>query len=108
VLCSAKFNARSEKENDLVETYITLLHSLSEHCNFYALKDEMIRDCIVVGIRDDRLTQRIQLVADLTLTKAVDMACQSEAIKRRQQVVQLKQLIDLLGFTSFFSSFIAM
>ena len=41
-----------------VDTFIT---ALSEHCNYGALKEEMIRDRIVVGLRDSNLSLKLQL-----------------------------------------------
>ena len=44
----------------------------------------MIRDRIVVGIRDSRLSEKLQLDAELTLKKATDTVRQSEAVKKQQ------------------------
>ena len=38
------------------------------------MHDEMIRDRIVVGLRDARLSEKMQLEADLTLEKAITQA----------------------------------
>ena len=46
----ARFNRRSQKEEESVEQFITSLYSLAESCDYGAMKDEMIRDCIVVKI----------------------------------------------------------
>ena len=40
----AKFNLRSQQQGESVETFITDLHCLAEHCEFGVLKDELIRD----------------------------------------------------------------
>ena len=48
----------------------------TENCNFAAMKEEMIRDRIVVGIRDSSLSERMQIDADLTLEKAKKMVRQ--------------------------------
>ena len=48
----------------------------------------MIRDRIVVGIRDEAMSQKLQLDADLTLESAKKMVRQREAVKEQQ--VQLK------------------
>ncbi len=80
----AKFNLRIQKDSESVESYITDLHALSEHCKYGALREEMIRDRIVVGIRDSRLSEKLQLDAELTLKKAADTVRQSEAVKRQQ------------------------
>ena len=40
----AKFNLRSQQEGESVETFITDLHCLAEHCEFGVLNNELIRD----------------------------------------------------------------
>jgi len=53
------------------------------HCNYGNLQNEIIRDRIVVGIRDRKLSERLQLEADLTLEKAITTVCQSETVKKQ-------------------------
>lgn len=48
----AQFNLRCQQEGESAETFITDVHKLAEHCSFEVLKDELIRDRIVVGIKD--------------------------------------------------------
>ena len=67
-----------------MDSYITSLFCLAEHCGYGALRDEMIRDRIVVGIVESSLSLKLQLDAKLTLKKAIDAARQSEAAKREQ------------------------
>ena len=45
----AKFNVRIQNDGEPVESFITDLHCLAKHCEFGTLKDQLIRDCIVVG-----------------------------------------------------------
>ena len=47
----AKFNMRKQ-EGVSVDSFITDLCALTEHCSYSALHDEMIRDRLVVGLRD--------------------------------------------------------
>ena len=54
----AKFNSRVQREGESVDSFITSLHSLSEHCDYGAPKDEMIRDRIVVGILNSSLSEK--------------------------------------------------
>ena len=56
------------KEGESAEPYITALCSLVETCEYGALKEEMLRDRIVVGIRDT--SEYLQMTADLTLKSA--------------------------------------
>ena len=66
----ARFNRRVQKEGESVEKFITSLYNLVETCDFGDLKNKMIRDRIVVGIRDQALPERLQTLADLTPEKA--------------------------------------
>ena len=69
-------------------SFITSLHKLIEHCDYGALKDEMIRDKIVVGLCDEQLSEKLQLDPNLTLKRAVDQARQREAVRKQQAVVR--------------------
>ena len=64
------------------------LYRLAEHCSYGALHNEMIRDRIVVGLRDTRLSEKLQMDADLDLDKAIKMARQSESIKQQQTLLR--------------------
>ena len=52
----ARFNKRNQLEGESAESYITALYELAENCDYGALKAEMIRDRLVVGIRDNALS----------------------------------------------------
>ena len=60
----AVFNQRVQK-GESVDNFITSLYTLSEHCEFGALREEMIRDRIVVGILNSKLSRKLQLERDL-------------------------------------------
>ena len=45
---------RKQGETEPVDNFITDLYTLAKHCGYNALHDKMIRDRIVVGIRDSR------------------------------------------------------
>ena len=84
----AKFNQRIQQENKPVDAFITDLHTLAQHCSYGALHDEMIRDRIVVGLRDKALSEKLQLESDLTLEKAVNQARQKELVRQQQEVLR--------------------
>ena len=50
ILERAKFNKRNQREGELIEQYITALYDLAEFCGYGALKEDLIRDRLVVGI----------------------------------------------------------
>ena len=64
------------------------LYSLAEHCSYGSLHDEMIRDCLVVGLLGSKVSETLQLDPDLTLDKAVTTARQRETVKQQQEVVR--------------------
>ena len=53
----AVFNRRKQENEESVETFITALYSLTEHCNYSNLREEMIRDRMVVGVRDSTVIE---------------------------------------------------
>ena len=64
----ATFNQRHQEEGETIESFIISLYSLAEHCQFGTLQEELIRDRIVVGLRDERLSEKLQLDQDLTIS----------------------------------------
>ena len=84
----AKFNQRVQAETETVDQFVTALYALVEHCEYQGLKEQMIRDRLVVGLRDSKLSERLQLDSDLDLKKALAMARNSEAVRAQQSTVR--------------------
>ncbi|XP_061132648.1 uncharacterized protein K02A2.6-like [Syngnathus typhle] len=84
----AKFNQRQQEIGESADSFITALHCLAEHCGYGQLHDEMVRDRLVVGLRDKRLSELLQLDPELTLEKAVTKAKQSEMVKKQQEMLK--------------------
>ncbi|XP_036329901.1 uncharacterized protein K02A2.6-like [Rhagoletis pomonella] len=99
----AKFNLRNQLEGELIEDFITDLYLLSENCNYGTLREEMIRDKIVVGVRDRKLSEKLQLVTDLTLEKAVAEVRQHQAVRKQQ--IELTSSIHKLTTASSVSNY---
>ena len=55
-----------------MDAYVTVLRSLSKSCNYGTLEDTLIRDRIVVGIRDNATRKRLLQESKLTLKACVD------------------------------------
>ena len=53
----ASFNRRSQLPEESVDRFITEVHSLADSCKFGTMKGELIRDRLVVGIRDLALSE---------------------------------------------------
>lgn len=58
---------------------------MAERCNYGSLKDELIRDRLVVGLRDIKLGEKLQLDAELTLEKEITLlAIQSVKLQHKE------------------------
>ncbi|XP_050503520.1 uncharacterized protein LOC126882590 [Diabrotica virgifera virgifera] len=73
-----KFNSRIQQPGEAIEHFITSLHSLAEYCDYSTLKEELIRDRIVVGMSDTKTSERLQLQGTLTLKDCIIVAKQAE------------------------------
>ena len=84
----ARFNRRNQQDGEGAEHYIMALYELAANCDYGDLREEMIRDRLVVGIRDSGLSERLQLDADLDLNKATKAIRQREAVHQQQQTLK--------------------
>ncbi len=84
----ACFNLRKQEKGQSVELFITALHQAVEHCEYSDIRNELIRDRLVVGIMDRSLSERLQMEADLTLDKAKKIIRQKEAVKEHETLLK--------------------
>ena len=63
----AKFNSRQQQDGETVDQFVTALHTLAENCSYGQLREEMIQDQLVVGLRDMQVSMKLQLDPELTL-----------------------------------------
>ena len=84
----AKFNQRSQKLGEPADSFISDLHNLASNCDYGSLTEQLIRDRIIVGILDNKLSETLQLDDQLTLEKAVNKVMQAEMIKKQQSTVR--------------------
>ncbi|UYV67706.1 K02A2.6-like, partial [Cordylochernes scorpioides] len=99
----AKFNSRIQEDREPVDEFITSLYKLADSCEFEGLHEQLIRDRIVVGVRDKALSERMQLDSELTLEKAVKMVRQQEAVRQQQVDLQrpsTSQKVNQVEFNS--------
>ncbi|UYV78047.1 K02A2.6-like [Cordylochernes scorpioides] len=75
-------------ESEPVEEFITNLYVLAENCNYGILKEEMIRDRLVVGVKNFNLSEKLQLESKLTLETTIQIVRQSESVKNQQKEIR--------------------
>ena len=74
-----RFNNRNQDAGESIETYASILRSLSDTCNFGTLKEEMITNRIVCHVRDSSSRKKLFQVPELTLEKCIDICRSAEA-----------------------------
>ena len=70
-----------------MDSIITDLYGLERYCNFGALKEELIRDRIIVGLQNRELSEKLSLDPNLTLEKVTNLARQRERVKQQQNIL---------------------
>eukprot|EP00731_Ephydatia_muelleri_P000238 Em0001g238a len=83
-----RFNSRDQMKGESTEQYLLVLHGLARNCDYGQLREELIRDRIVIGILDKALSKRLQMDPELTLEKASRMVRQSESVREQQLVLK--------------------
>ena len=79
----AKFNQRFQHEGDPVKEFITDLQKLAQTCRYGILTDELIRNRIIIGVQNFKLSERLQIYDnDLTLENTI------ARIKATERVVE--------------------
>lgn len=77
------FNMRSQQPGEKFLTFVTDLKNLSASCGYGELRESLIRDRIICGIRDHDLKNRLLQEENLTLEKCVNM-CKSAELAETQ------------------------
>ena len=83
-----KFNKRVQQPGEPIDSFIQDLYRIADDCEYGVLKNELIRDRIIVGVLDDALSDKLQSNTKLTLDEAVKISRQSEARKQSKDVVR--------------------
>uniref|UniRef100_A0A1A8VDN9 CCHC-type domain-containing protein n=1 Tax=Nothobranchius furzeri TaxID=105023 RepID=A0A1A8VDN9_NOTFU len=79
VACRHTFRQRVQRADETVTQYVAALRALAVPCGFGAMECEMIRDQLVANATLSVVKDKLLLEEDLTLDKAVTIACQVEA-----------------------------
>ena len=74
-----KFNNRAQEQSESIDKYVNALRALAETCEFGALKENLIRDRIVCGVRVNAVRRKLLQESSLNLTKCVDICRAAEA-----------------------------
>ena len=81
----AKFNRRTQQEGETVDQFVTALHKSAEYCSYGGLREEMIHDCLVVGLQDATVSLKLQMDPELTLKKQLLLLLKVKQLRNNNQ-----------------------
>ncbi|GBL65032.1 Transposon Ty3-I Gag-Pol polyprotein, partial [Araneus ventricosus] len=84
-----KFFSCVQQEGQAIECYVTQLKTLASTCEFKEQENGLIRDRIVLGIRDSGLKERLLRESGLGLEKAIEIVRAAET--SREQLRSMKE-----------------
>ena len=92
------FNSRNQEENESIDAYVTALCTLAKTCNFCdCMCDSILRDQIVLGVRDKHTRKRLLQERKLDLKKCIDICRSTEARNSQLKTISVAQSKDAHG-----------
>lgn len=87
------FNKREQEVNETIVSYVAALRTLVKTCKFEGLEEEMIRDRIVLGIRDNHTRKKLLQEKGLGLQRFVDMCRANEKSSSQLRAIEEVQFV---------------
>lgn len=95
------FFHRSQGESESFDIFLTDLKRLSADCEFGNLKDSLIKDRIIGGIRDNGVKSRLLREDDLTLDRCVKLCQAAELAEKQLQTLKSEpEKVNAVRFTN--------
>jgi len=67
------FNKREQEQGENIDIHVSALRTLAKTCNYGTLEENLIRDRIVIGVKDNVTRKKLLQESKLTLTRCLDM-----------------------------------
>ncbi|CAI6377494.1 unnamed protein product [Macrosiphum euphorbiae] len=90
-----KFNSRVQGADETFEKFETDLRQLSNNCNFGLLRDRLIRDRIVAGVKCKIVQDRLLRTPNLILSKACEIAKSAEQTMEQAAAINNGQATEV-------------
>ena len=78
-----KFNVRAQKDDENFDEYLTEITQMAKACKYKDLEDELTRDRIVVGVKDNNVRKILLQKRDLKLSETIDICRAAETTKQQ-------------------------
>lgn len=89
------FNKRNQEAHETIDQYLLELRILAESCDFGNITTEQIvRDRIVIGVKDEKIRERLLREQDLKLNKAIDIVRAAEQSRAQMNELCRKEKFE--------------
>ena len=83
------FGNLKQEEGETIDAFVTRMREKAASCEYGGLRDELIRDRLVLGITDERARRRLLREKDLTLPSAVEICRAAEVMDSKLKALAL-------------------
>ncbi|XP_062507651.1 uncharacterized protein K02A2.6-like [Corticium candelabrum] len=87
---------RAQKQGEPFDDYLISLRSMIRACNYGAIQDELLRDKIVHGIRNNDTRQKLLQEAKLTLATAISICRAAESTSAQAKAISFSDDVHAL------------
>ncbi|RXN31866.1 Retrovirus-related Pol poly from transposon [Labeo rohita] len=81
------FGCCKQEVDEPIDSFLTRLRERASTCDYKELKDEMIRDRLVLGIANENTRRRLLRERELTLSQSVEICRLAEAMEQRVKTI---------------------
>ena len=92
-----KFNSGNRNDTETILQFLAALRSLAEYCNYGTTLEDMLRERLVCGVRNEQIQKRLLAEKDLTFAKAKELAESMEAAAIGSKQIQEKSETPVQG-----------
>lgn len=92
------FNKLNQAEGETFDEFFTKVKTQSAKCEFAVLTDSLVRDKIIVGIRNDKVREKL-LSEEVTLDRATQICRASELASSQLKSIQKDETPDVNAIT---------
>jgi len=85
------FFSIKQKDGQLFSDFVTSIKKQAMDCEFNELKDSLVRDVIVLGVKDSRLRERMLRESNLSLEKAIRLRHSAEETTKHVEALQKEE-----------------
>ena len=91
-----QFNKRDQELNESIDSFVAALRHLVKTCNYGTLEESLIRDRLIMGIRENSTRKRLLQESGLTLTRCIDICRANESTAIQLKAIGNKEDINAI------------